>query len=205
MDSLRANTAAPGIPYAPPSTFVTVADAANSTSFAPEVTPPTISNPNSVPRAADFIWDPLQQKYISKEGLPSRPNNLFVNRQLEGLIPSTRNNLPSSNENVPATGIATSTRVGQPRKQNTPVSANRPENILEFQKLYNQNISSPNPPLVEDNKWGPKTAQAYENYLQTKQLNREIGLPFTTIPSTRNSISEVRSLNPTFGEGNMMT
>ena len=105
---------------------------------------------------------------------------------------------------VPTSTIPTITSPISRRSQEAPITgpstsstSTRPDNILEFQKLYNQNISAPNLPLVEDAKWGPKTAQAYENYLQTKQLNREIGLPFTTIPSAREPLSSgVRSQNP---------
>lgn len=56
-------------------------------------------------------------------------------------------------------------------------------NVLDFQKMYNQNISTPNAPLVEDNKWGPKTEAAYANYMQTKNINRQMGLPVFELPS----------------------
>jgi len=56
-------------------------------------------------------------------------------------------------------------------------------NVLDFQKMYNQNISTPNASLVEDNKWGPKTSEAYNNYMQTKNINRQMGLPVFELPS----------------------
>lgn len=73
-------------------------------------------------------------------------------------------------------------------------------NVLEFQKLYNQNISSPNAPLTEDNLWGPKTSEAYNNYQQTKILNRQDPWPTYELP-TNKLPDKVYSQNPTLPQG----